>query len=252
MESHVPSSPGCFAVSERQAVYRAILSRRDVRNQFRPDLIPPEVLSRLLIAAHHAPSVGFMQPWSFIVITDREVRQRIKEAFLHANTEAAAMFPEGEQQNVYKSLKLEGILEAPLGLCITCDRERAGPIVIGRTHILTMDLYSTVCAVQNLWLAARAEGIGVGWVSILHEQALKNILGIPEPVVPIAYLCIGYVTAFCAAPELETIGWRQRLPLEQLIRFDHWDHAEASGAAELRLALRQAMMEVAAGIFSGP
>ncbi len=251
MESYAPPFAGRFAASERQAVYRTILSRRDVRSQFRPDPIPLEVLSRLLIAAHHAPSVGFMQPWGFILITDQTVRQRIKDAFLLANAEAAAMFPESERQILYRTLKLEGILEAPLGLCVTCDRERAGPVVIGRTHIPTMDLYSTVCAVQNLWLAARAEGIGVGWVSIVHEQELKEILGIPDPVVPIAYLCVGYVTTFCTAPELETVGWRQRLPLDQLIRFNHWSGSEESEVPALRLALRQVMADIAAGTFPG-
>ncbi|KAF0117569.1 MAG: 5 6-dimethylbenzimidazole synthase [Rhodospirillaceae bacterium] len=242
MESHAFAP--AFTAGDREAVYRTILNRRDVRSQFLPDPVPFEVLSRLLVAAHHAPSVGFMQPWSFIVITDQTVRHRIKEAFRVANAEAVAMFPEGERRNLYQNLKLEGILEAPLGLCITCDRERAGPVVVGRTHIPIMDLYSTVCAVQNLWLAARAEGIGVGWVSILHEQALKDILGIPNRVVPVAYLCVGYVNAFCTAPELETVGWRQRLPLDQLVCFDHWDRTEAPEAPELRRALRRTMAEM--------
>jgi len=244
MESHAFAP--AFTAEERDVVYRTIFSRRDVRGQFLPDPVPLEVLSRLLIAAHHAPSVGFMQPWSFIVITDQGVRKRIKEAFLAANAEAAVLFPEGERRTLYQNLKLEGILEAPLGLCVTCDRDRAGPVVVGRTHIPTMDLYSTVCAVQNLWLAARAEGIGVGWVSILHEQALKDILGIPDRVIPIAYLCVGYVSTFCAAPELETVGWRQRLPLDQLICFDHWNRSEAPETPELRQVLHRTMAEMTA------
>jgi 5,6-dimethylbenzimidazole synthase len=211
-----------FTPAERDALYKAIFSRRDVRGQFRPDPVPDEVLNRVLLAAHHAPSVGFMQPWNFIVITDPAVKSRIHADFARATEEAAAMF-EGERRSLYSRLKLEGIREAPVNLCITCDRERSGPVVLGRTHMPAMDLYSCVCAVQNLWLAARAEGLGVGWVSILHEDALKAALGIPERIVPIAYLCIGHVTHFEATPELETQGWRKRLPLEDLVFRDRWE-----------------------------
>ncbi|CAH2601800.1 5,6-dimethylbenzimidazole synthase [Rhodovastum atsumiense] len=206
---------------ERAGIYRAILTRRDVRSQFRPDPVPDAVLSRVLTAAHHAPSVGFMQPWDFLVLRDPEVRRRVHDLFLKANEEAAAMFPP-ERQALYRSLKLEGIMQAPVNLCITCDPDRAGPVVIGRTHIREMDSYSAVCAVQNLWLAARAEGLGVGWVSILDQDALRRTLGIPAPVVPIAYLCLGWVEGYHPRPELELVGWRQRLPIEQVVRFDGW------------------------------
>lgn len=224
---------------DRRGLWRALLSRRDVRGQFLPDPVADEVLARVLLAAHHAPSVGFMQPWSFLVIQSPEVRGRIKSAFLKANEEAAALF-EGEQAERYRSLKLEGILEAPLNLCVTCDRDRAGPVVLGRTHIPTMDLYSTVCAVQNLWLAARAEGLGVGWVSIIDEGALKGILGLPERVVPVAYLCVGHVSSFYDQPELQAKGWRQRLPLEDLVAFDGWQGGGGEGADALRRALKEA------------
>ena len=210
-----------FTPAERDALYKAIFSRRDVRGQFRPDPVPDEVLTRILLAAHHAPSVGFMQPWNFIVVTDPAVKSRIHADFARANEEAEAMF-EGERRSLYSRLKLEGIREAPINLCITCDRERSGPVVLGRTHMPAMDLYSCVCAVQNLWLAARAEGLGVGWVSILHEDALRDALGIPERIVPVAYLCLGHVTHFEATPELETKGWRKRLPLEDLVFRDRW------------------------------
>jgi 5,6-dimethylbenzimidazole synthase len=149
------------------------------------------------------------------------VKQRLHAAFQAANAEAASLF-EGERQSAYRALKLQGILEAPLGLCITCDRGRAGTTVLGRTHQPEMDIYSTVCAVQNLWLAARAEGIGVGWVSILRYQDLRAALGIPETILPIAFLCLGYVSEFLPAPELESAGWRQRLPLGELVWFDRW------------------------------
>jgi 5,6-dimethylbenzimidazole synthase len=123
----------CFATAAREAVYQAIFSRRDVRGQFLPEPISDEVLSRLLTAAHHAPSVGFMQPWNFLVIRSESVKRRVHQAFAEADREAAEMF-DADRRATYRSLKLQGILDAPLGICITCDRERMGPVVLGRTH----------------------------------------------------------------------------------------------------------------------
>ncbi len=214
-------SDHAFSEVEREAVYKAIFSRRDVRRDFLPDPIPEPVLSRILGAAHHAPSVGFMQPWDFILVRDLGIRQRIKAAFEQAHAEAAAQF-EGAQRETYRSLKLEGILEAPLGICVTCDRDRHGPVVIGRSQNPEMDLYSSVCAVQNLWLAARVEGLGVGWVSIIDHTALADLLGLPDHVQPVAYLCIGYVTFFRERPELEDAGWLDRTDLKTLIHHDRW------------------------------
>lgn len=210
-----------FTESEKAAVYRAIHERRDVRSQFLPDPIPEEVLTRLLEAAHAAPSVGFMQPWDFIIIDDLSLRQRIKDNFDAENNKASAnYFP--DQANLYRQLKLEGIFESPINLCITCNRTRGGKHVLGRNSIIEMDLFSTCLAVQNLWLAARAEGIGVGWVSILDNDFLHQQLQLPEQVYPLAYLCIGYVSEFLAEPELANKGWRQRLPLEHLIHHNGW------------------------------
>lgn len=217
--SLAPAGP--FSAEEQAAVYRAIYTRRDVRSQFLPRPVEPDVLNRLLTAAHHAPSVGFMQPWNFIVIRDGETRSRIRFAFENSNAEAATMF-EGERRTLYSSLKLEGIASAPINLCITCDRERGGPVVLGRTHNRDTDLYSTVCAVQNLMLAARAEGIGVGWVSIFKDDALRTILNLPDHVVPVAYLCIGYVAELYTKPELETKGWAKRAELKSLIFENGW------------------------------
>jgi len=173
IEAHDSPAGSDNAAAIRAAVYQTIFSRRDVRGQFLSDPIPDAALSRLLTAAHFAPSVGFMQPWSFLLVRDPAVKRRIHDAFLHANAEAALLFEE-ERRDQYRQLRLQGILEAPLNLCVTCDRDRAGPVVLGRTHNKAMDLYSTVCAVQNLWLAARAEGIGVGWVSIFRASALRS------------------------------------------------------------------------------
>jgi len=210
-----------FSACEKAGLYRAIYERRDMR-RFRPDPIPPATLSRILEAAHHAPSVGFMQPWNFVLIRDRGVRERVHTAFRRANDEAVERF-EGERQRLYASLKLEGILKSPLNICVTCDRDRFGPVVLGRTCQPDMDLFSTVCAVQNLWLAARAEDIGVGWVSIIHGDELAAILGLPPRVVPVAYLCLGYVAAFPDEPELQRAGWLPRLPLGEVLRFETWN-----------------------------
>jgi 5,6-dimethylbenzimidazole synthase len=210
-----------FSDADRQGLYRAIHERRDVRSQFLPDPIPDEVLARLLKAAHHAPSVGFMQPWDFIVIDSPEVKQTIKDLYLRENEKAANNY-EGEQAEHYRSLKLEGIMDSPINLCITCDRSRGGPNVLGRNSILEMDLFSTCLAVQNLWLAARAEGIGVGWVSILDQDDLSVALNLPESVYPLAYLCVGYVSEFLEQPELEAKGWRSRLPLDELVHRNGW------------------------------
>ncbi len=207
--------------SERDAVYKTIYSRRDTRGEFKSDPIPDEVLLRILDAAHHAPSVGFMQPWDFIVVKSPEVKKKIKAGFEIAHQEAAEMFPK-EKQEQYKSFKLEGIVEAPVGICVTCDRSRTGSTVIGRTANPEMDLYSAVCAVQNLWLAARAENLGVGWMSIIHHDLLKEILGIPEKIVPIAYLNVGFVSHFHEQPELEKKGWLPRQALSSLLHWDQW------------------------------
>ena len=215
-----------FSDVEREAVYRAIFERRDVRRNFLPAPIPDQVLTRVLTAAHHAGSVGFMQPWDFVVVRDRTTKGAVKELFRQANEKAAACY-EGERAALYRSLKLEGIEEAPINIGVTCSRQRGGPHVLGRSTVRDTDLYSTCCAIQNLWLAARAEGIGVGWVSILDHGALKRVLGVPKPVKVLAYLCLGYVSDFAAKPDLETAGWRERLPVESLIHYESWGNVAA-------------------------
>ncbi|WP_105440529.1 5,6-dimethylbenzimidazole synthase [Neorhizobium sp. T25_13] len=221
--AHALLPAGEFSKAERAAVYRAIETRRDVRDQFLPDPLPDDLVKRLLGAAHSAPSVGFMQPWNFILIRDPSVREAARAAFSRANDEAVEMFPE-RSRDLYRSLKLEGIVKAPLSICVTCDPDRAGPVVLGRTHNPRMDVYSTVCAVQNLWLAARAEGVGVGWVSIFREEDVRALLGIPDRVEIVAWLCLGYTDRLYAEPELALKGWRQRLALEELIFQDRWDN----------------------------
>jgi 5,6-dimethylbenzimidazole synthase len=214
-----------FPEAEKQGVYNAIYQRRDVRSQFLPDPVADELLHKLLDAAHHAGSVGFMQPWSFIVVRSGEIKRKIKHLFEQANERAAAVF-EGERRAMYSRLKLEGILESPVNICVTCDPARHGPHVLGRHTIRETDIYSTCCAIQNLWLAARAEGIGLGWVSILDPAELRTILRIPEHVIPVAYLCLGYVTEFLPQPELESVGWLSRVPVKDLIFYEQWGKKE--------------------------
>jgi 5,6-dimethylbenzimidazole synthase len=209
-----------FSEPERVAVYRAIFSRRDIR-RFRPDPVPDEVQWRLLKAAHHGPSVGFMQPWNFIVVRNLAVKSQVKALFDREHA-AAACFYDEPQRSKYLGFKLEGIMEAPVNLCVTCDPTRGG-VVLGRNSQPETDIYSTCCAIENLWLAARAEGIGVGWVSILKSAQLRDILRIPPHVVPVAYLCLGYPEKFPDEPMLQTERWRDRLPLESLVFADGWE-----------------------------
>lgn len=218
-----------FSEEQRAGLYRAIHERRDVRSQFLPDPIAADVLARLLQAAHHAPSVGFMQPWDFIVIDSVDVKRAVKALYDDANAEAANNYSD-ERAAQYRRLKLEGIVDSPINLCITCDRQRGGPHVLGRNTMLETDLFSTCLAVQNLWLAARAEGIGVGWVSIVDPVRLAETLKLPAQVYPVAYLCLGYVSEFLPKPELEIAGWRSRLPLEQLLHGNTWEGAVENDA----------------------
>jgi 5,6-dimethylbenzimidazole synthase len=204
-------------------VYEAIRTRRDVR-EFRSDPLPDDVLLRILAAAHCAPSVGFMQPWGFVLVRARALREQIRASFERENGRAAERY-RGERRALYESLKLEGILEAPLNVCVTCDRARGGA-VLGRNSIPETDLFSTCLAIQNLWLAARAEGVGVGWVSILDPLELARLLELPEQVVPVAYLCVGYPLQFAEQPLLESVGWRARLPLEEVIFAERYGEPE--------------------------
>jgi 5,6-dimethylbenzimidazole synthase len=209
---------------EKNGLYKAIFSRRDVRSHFLAGKdIPDDVLVRVLNAAHHAPSVGFSQPWNFVLIKDRATRQKVKESFEKEFQKSMLLLKDDKsRQQKYASLKLEGIMESALNICITYDPTRFGPFVLGRTSIPETGTYSVCCAIQNLWLAARAEGIGVGWVSILSNEDLKKILLIPQHVNAIAYLCLGYVNEFADKPDLEKAGWLHRLKLNEVIYYENW------------------------------
>lgn len=202
-------------------IYKIIHERRDVRDEFLPQPLSDDVVMRLLDAAHNAPSVGFQQPWNFILIRDEAIKNQVKDIFTHAQQQEAAIFDD-EKKQLYHQLKLQGISKAPLNIVVTCDKSRDGNTGLGRFHNPQMSAYSCVCAVQNLWLAARAENIGVGWVSIYHEPNLRKLLNIPDNIEIIAYLCVGYVSHFYDSPELEQKGWRKRVPLEELIYYEKW------------------------------
>jgi 5,6-dimethylbenzimidazole synthase len=227
---------GDYALSDsgKDGLYKAIFSRRDVRSHFVRKEIPDEVLLRILNAAHHAPSVGFSQPWNFILIKDRGTRQKVKESFEREREHSIKMLDgDREKQEKYVKLKLEGILESALNVCVTYDPTRFGPFVLGRTSIEDTGVYSVCCAIQNLWLAARAEGVGVGWVSILSNDDLERTLEIPAHVKPVAYLCLGYVEEFASRPDLERAGWLPRMGLSEVICYEKWGRHESDKWAGL-------------------
>ena len=222
-----------FTEEEKNGLYKAIYSRRDVRSHFTSKSIENKILSRILNAAHHAPSVGFSQPWNFILIKEDSTKKKIKELF-EIEKNRSSQLVEEPKRSKYLSFKLEGILESPLNLCVTYDPLKFGPFVIGRSSISEAGLYSVCCAIQNLWLAARAEGIGVGWVSILSNEKLKEVLELPEHVVPIAYLCLGYVEEFSDKPDLEKAGWLPRLDLKDVVFFEKWEKKENTNWIEIQ------------------
>ena len=207
-----------FSPDERAAVYRAIAERRDMRH-FIGGSVAPELLARLLEAAHQAPSVGLMQPWRFIRISDRSLRESIK-----AQVEAERILTAealGERSDDFMKLKVEGINDCAevLVAALMDDRERH---IFGRRTLPEMDMASLSCAIQNLWLAARAEGLGMGWVSLFEPQALADLLGMPVGAKPLAILCLGPVAEFYPAPMLVLEGWAQARPLSELLYENQW------------------------------
>lgn len=216
-----------FTDEERAAVYETIFARRDVR-RFRDEPVPDAVVERIIEAAHHAPSVGFSQPWDLIVISDDETKAEIA-AIADRAIEAARVAYEEPKRSEFDALKLEGIGESPINICVTCDPTRGGPHVLGRSSMKRTDVYSTCLAVQNLWLAARAEGVGVGWVSVLYPSEVRDVLEIPPHVNPIAYLCVGYPEdGFPDEPVLQQAGWRDRIDLEELVHEEQWEKSSAT------------------------
>lgn len=216
---------GDFSPEEKDGFYKAVFSRRDVRSHFTSESIDEEVLTRILNAAHHAPSVGFSQPWNFILIKSEKTRSQVKDSFDKERVRSSTLI-EDPKRSKYLSLRLQGILDCAVNICITYDPTKFGPFVIGRSSIPETGIYSVCCAIQNLWLAARTEGIGVGWVSILSNDDLKKILQIPDHVIPVAYLCLGHVSNFAEKPDLESAGWLPRLGLKDVIFYEKWNNVD--------------------------
>ena len=215
-----------FSNQEKSGLYKAIYTRRDVRSHFNSKPIADDVLARILNAAHHAPSVGFSQPWNFILIRDSQTKEKVRKSFEKEREHSSNQVEEPRKEK-YLSLKLEGILESDVNICVTYDPTRFGPFVIGRSSIPETGIYSVCCAVQNLWLAARAEEIGVGWVSILSNDTLQEALELPDHIVPVAYLCLGHVQEFAEKPDLETAKWLPRLELKDVVYFEKWGQTQS-------------------------
>ena len=206
---------------ELASLYDVIHRRRDVRGEFTGEAIQPDVLDRVLGAAHAAPSVGLTQPWDFVLVGDAGLKRRF---FDHVQVERKVFADslEGERAERFVGIKVDGILEASLSMVVTYSPDRGAPVVLGRHAIADAGLYSVCLAIENLWLACTAEGLGMGWVSFYREEFLRQLLGIPDAVLPVAWLCIGPVTHLETVPDLERHGWRSRLPLEQVLHHDHW------------------------------
>jgi nicotinate-nucleotide--dimethylbenzimidazole phosphoribosyltransferase len=220
----ISASPsGAFGPDARQALRRIIDARRDVRRRFLTTAVPDEVLDRVLEAAHKAPSVGLSQPWDFLILTDPAVRARVGEHVEEERRRFAASLP-ASRSRAFSDLKVEAIREAPLNLVVTSTLERGGAHVLGRYTQPEMAHYSTCLAIENLWLTARAEGLGVGWVSFYRPSVLTTILGLPSHVTPIAYLCVGYVEEFDPEPELALRGWAKARPLSWAVHRERWEH----------------------------
>ncbi len=202
-------------------LYDVIHRRRDVRAEFTGVPIDDQALTRMLEAAHAAPSVGLSQPWDFVLVGDRDVRRAFYE---HVQSERLVFAGQlqGEQGERFARIKIDGILEASLSIVVTYDAERGAPSVLGRHAIADAGLYSVCLAIENLWLACTAEGMGMGWVSFYREEFLTGLLDIPDGIRPVAWLCVGPVSHLEAAPDLERHGWRQRIPLDDVLHTDRW------------------------------
>lgn len=223
LDQYQTIAANAFTPQERDAVYRAIHERRDMRH-FAGGAVSDEVLLRLLRAAHHAPSVGFMQPWRFIRVRSRAMREG-----MHALVEqervltAQAM---GEREEDFMKLKVQGVLDAAEVLVVALPPGREAH-VFGRRTMPEMDVASAACAIQNLWLAARAEGLGMGWVSIYDPKALAQLMAMPEGAYPLAILCLGPVQAYYAEPMLQQEKWASRAPLQDMLFDEHWEQPAA-------------------------
>lgn len=203
--------------------YEVLTRRRDVRAEFTGKPIDDAVLDRVLTAAHSAPSVGMSQPWDFVLVESQDTREAFRDHVTRERDTFRESLPE-DRRATFDKIKIEGICESSLGVVVTHDQSRGGQHVLGRHAIADTGLYSTCLAIQNLWLAATAEGLGVGWVSFYREEFLQELLGIPDGIRPIAWLCLGTVTHLETVPDLERHGWRTRRPLAEAVHREGWNH----------------------------
>ena len=202
-------------------LYDVINRRRDTRREFTGLPVDSEVLMRVLAAAHCAPSVGMSQPWDFVLVRSASTLASFR-SHVAAEQSLFASSVEGERANAFDRIKVEGIVESGLGIVVGYDATRGGPRVLGRHAIADTGLYSVVCAIQNLWLAATAEGLGVGWVSFYREEFLRDLVGFPSHVRPVAWLCVGTVSELPEVPDLERFGWRHRSPLSDVVHEERY------------------------------
>ncbi|GAA0944841.1 5,6-dimethylbenzimidazole synthase [Nonomuraea longicatena] len=201
--------------------YDLVHRRRDVRGQFTGEPLDDDVLQRVLDAAHAAPSVGLSQPWDFVLVRDHTTRKSFHQHVQDERDVYAATLS-GDAADRFARIKIDGVLESTLSIVVTYDPARGGPGVLGRHAIADAGLYSVCLAIQNLWLAATAERLGVGWVSFYREDFVSGLLGIPAGVRPVAWLCVGPVTHLETVPDLERHGWRRRRPLTEAVHHDRW------------------------------
>ena len=211
------------ATPTASAFYELVARRRDVRAEFTGEPVDDETLARVLGAAHRAPSVGMSQPWDFVLVRDRVVLDAFAQHVAAERSEYAADLPP-ERRARFDRIKVEGVRESGLGVVVTYDPIRGGPQVLGRRTVDDTGLFSVVLAVQNLWLAATAEGLGVGWVSFYREEVLSGLVDLPARVRPVAWLCVGHVAGLQELPDLERHGWRARRPLADVVHHETYDH----------------------------
>jgi 5,6-dimethylbenzimidazole synthase len=219
------------SLEDMSRFYDVLHRRRDVRAEFTGEPVDPVQLKRILDAAHAAPSVGLSQPWDFIIVTDDDLRRRFQR-HVRDERDVFAQSLSGEEAQRFEKIKIEGVLEASLSIVVTYDALRGAPHVLGRHAIADAGLYSTVLAIENMWLSCSLEGWGLGWVSFYREEFLRDLLSIPEAVRPVAWLCVGPVSFLQSVPDLERHGWRQRRELAEALHLDQWQ----SSGSEIVLA----------------
>jgi 5,6-dimethylbenzimidazole synthase len=230
------SSQAMSAAPDRRgpdtSLYDVIHRRRDVRAEFTGAPVSGVVLKRVLSAAHSAPSVGLSQPWDFVLVTDPEVRRAFWQ-HVQRERQVFADALEGERAERFAGIKVDGVLEASVSVVVTYDSARGAPDVLGRHAIADAGLYSVCLAIENMWLACTAEGWGMGWVSFFRESYLRELLGVPDPIRPVAWLCLGPVSHLQDTPDLERAGWRRRLTLDAVLHEDHWESSPTGDLADV-------------------